>query len=146
MHELALPSAQPTHYHTLNLAPSATPEAIRKAYRSIAKQLHPDVNPDSGAQSRFAAVAIAYEVLSDPEKRREYDRQLQAQDTSPASLRAHYSWSNVAAPAASATPEHPDPGELDDIYDTFFAPKSHPKPPSHPKGPAHHTPRKPRRG
>lgn len=113
-------SAQPTHYQTLNVAPGATQEAIRKAYRSIAKQLHPDVNAEAGAQARFAAVAIAYEVLSDPEQRREYDLQLQKHALPKADLRAHYTWTNVAA----AAPEHPDPGELDEIYDTFFGPKT----------------------
>jgi molecular chaperone DnaJ len=60
-------------YHTLGVARDADGDAIKKAYRRLARQLHPDVNPDPATQERFKDVSHAYEVLSDPEKRRMYD-------------------------------------------------------------------------
>jgi len=60
-------------YETLGVSRDADQDAIKKAYRRLARQLHPDVNPDPETQERFKDVTRAYEVLSDPEKRRMYD-------------------------------------------------------------------------
>jgi len=61
------------HYATLGVRKDATPEEIKRAYRRLARQLHPDVNPDAETQERFKEVTSAYEVLSDPGKRQIYD-------------------------------------------------------------------------
>lgn len=61
-------------YELLGVARDADADAIKKAYRRLARQLHPDVNPDPETQERFKEVTRAYEVLSDPQKRASYDR------------------------------------------------------------------------
>ncbi len=60
-------------YETLGVERDADSDTIKKAYRRLARQLHPDVNPDPATQERFKEVSAAYEVLSDPEKRRMFD-------------------------------------------------------------------------
>jgi molecular chaperone DnaJ len=61
------------YYGTLGVAKDATPDEIKRAYRKLARELHPDVNPDTEAQHRFKDVTTAYEVLSDPKKRQVVD-------------------------------------------------------------------------
>ncbi|MCS5714364.1 molecular chaperone DnaJ [Herbiconiux sp. CPCC 205716] len=62
------------HYDVLGVSRDATTEEIKKAYRRLARELHPDVNPSPEAQETFKAVTHAYDVLSDPGQRRDYDR------------------------------------------------------------------------
>ena len=61
------------HYKTLGLQRNASSEEIKKAYRKLARELHPDVNPSEEAQERFKSVTHAYEVLGDEQSRRSYD-------------------------------------------------------------------------
>jgi molecular chaperone DnaJ len=61
-------------YETLGVARNATPEDIKKAYRKLAFQFHPDRNKDASATDRFKEISEAYQVLSDPERRASYDQ------------------------------------------------------------------------
>jgi molecular chaperone DnaJ len=61
-------------YEMLGVPRDADNETIKKAYRALARQLHPDVNPDPATQERFKEVTRAYEILSDPQKRAVFDR------------------------------------------------------------------------
>ncbi len=63
------------YYEILGVAKGSSPDEIKKAYRKVAMQFHPDRNPgDKSAEEKFKEAAEAYEVLSDADKRAQYDR------------------------------------------------------------------------
>ena len=67
--------AKQDYYDTLGVSRSASEDEIKKSYRKLAMQYHPDRNPDDkGAEDKFKTAAEAYEILSDPEKRARYDQ------------------------------------------------------------------------
>ncbi len=89
------------HYETLGVARNAPPEEIKRAYRKLARQYHPDANPDDpGAAERFKDINLAYEVLSDAEKRRRYDL---------------FGDERAAGTAGTA-----DFGDISDLFSSFF--------------------------
>ncbi|RXJ96677.1 DnaJ family protein [Arcobacter sp. AHV-9/2010] len=61
-------------YETLEVSENATAEEIKKAYRKLARKYHPDVNKDPKAEDKFKEINAAYEVLSDPQKKQQYDQ------------------------------------------------------------------------
>jgi molecular chaperone DnaJ len=61
------------YYGLLGVNKGANDAELKRAYRKLARELHPDVNPDEAAQAKFKEISVAYEVLSDPEKRRIVD-------------------------------------------------------------------------
>ncbi len=84
----------PDHYGTLGLGPDATAAQIKQAYRTLAKQLHPDSGEASASHEKFVRLNAAYEVLGDAHRRQHYDRE-----------RGHRQGDRQAA-AATATQAH----------------------------------------
>ncbi|HWC15001.1 MAG TPA: molecular chaperone DnaJ [Actinomycetota bacterium] len=88
------------HYATLGVGRDASTEEIKRAYRKLARELHPDARPgDVAAEDRFKEVSRAYEVLSDPHKRQRYD-----------------TFGDERAGAANFS----DFGGISDLFNTFF--------------------------
>ena len=92
------------YYETLGVARDAEPDQIKKAFRRLARELHPDVNDhDPEAEAKFKQAAEAYEVLSDPDRRGTYDR-----------------FGHDGLRSGGWSPGAGGPGGIQDIFDAFF--------------------------
>ena len=89
----------PDLYGVLGIRPDSSEEEIKRAYRKLARELHPDVNKDPEAERRFKQVTAAYETLKDPVRRRQYDL-----------------FGGAGAPTSDLFPF----GDMGDIFDAFF--------------------------
>ncbi|HWW70289.1 MAG TPA: DnaJ domain-containing protein [Duganella sp.] len=83
------------HYNTLGIAPNATEDEIKKIYRSLAMRFHPDRNQAPGAEARFKSITKAYEILSDPVKREEYNQSVNHRIIIDAEAEAYQLWRSV---------------------------------------------------
>lgn len=95
-------------YEVLGVARTANEDEIKKAFRLMAKQYHPDANKEQGAEARFIEAKEAYEVLSDPQKRAAYDR---------------YGHAGIANGASAGAGFNDFAGfsSINDLFETFFA-------------------------
>ncbi|MDY6783379.1 MAG: DnaJ domain-containing protein [Cyanobacteriota bacterium] len=69
-------TSQSSHYHTLEISPHATNVEIKQAYRRLVKRFHPDSQSQEADSERIVNINAAYEVVSDPQRRQNYDREL----------------------------------------------------------------------
>ena len=111
------------YYKTLGVSKTASTEEIKKAYRKLARQFHPDVNKKPEAEKRFKEVNEANEVLSDPDKRKRYDtigpdfaRYARAGN---GGQPGNFTWSHSGRPGAGATFDG-DPSAFSDFFRSIF--------------------------
>lgn len=109
------------YYKVLGVDKKATEKEVKSEYRKLARKYHPDVNPgDKGAEEKFKEINEAYEVLSDPEKRKKYDqlgssyRQWEQMGGQPGG----FDWSRwtTGAPGQGVRVEYADIGNLGDLF------------------------------
>lgn len=111
--------AKRDYYEVLGVTKSATAEEIRRAYRKLARQFHPDVNKAADAQKKFTEVQEAYDVLSDAAKKKTYDQfghAAEGRGGGGSGGGPHYSWTNAGGPRASNV----DMEDLGSMFDAFF--------------------------
>ncbi len=94
------------YYEVLGVSRSANDDEVKKAFRRLAKQYHPDANKEQGAEARFIEINEAYEVLSDPQKRAAYDR---------------FGHAGVENGAGAGFGDFAGFGNISDIFETFFS-------------------------
>jgi molecular chaperone DnaJ len=92
------------YYDLLGVARDADGETLKRAYRRLARQYHPDVNKDPGAEDKFKEVGRAYEVLGDPKTRARYDQ-----------------FGEAGVSGAGGAPDMGDMGGFADLFETFFS-------------------------
>src|SRR5437763_5201159 len=98
-------TAKRDYYEVLGLSRSASSDDVKKAFRQKARQYHPDVNKDAGAEAQFKEISEAYEVLIDDDKRAAYDR---------------FGHAAVSGAGTGGFDPFQGFGSFSDIFETFF--------------------------
>jgi molecular chaperone DnaJ len=94
------------YYEVLGVSRNASDDELKKSFRRLAKQYHPDANKEQGADTRFIEINEAYEVLSDPQKRAAYDR---------------YGHAGLNGSAGAGFGDFAGFSSINDLFETFFA-------------------------
>ncbi|MDQ3762155.1 MAG: DnaJ domain-containing protein [Actinomycetota bacterium] len=116
------------YYEVLGVNRGASAEDIQRAYRKLARQYHPDVNKDPGAEERFKQISEAYDVLSDPKSRERYDRfgpswRQVPEDVDVASAGSPFGgfgWRTGGSPSGSRVWVNTGPGQSDIDFDDLL--------------------------
>jgi len=107
------------YYEVLGVSRGASDDEIKKSYRRLAKQYHPDVNKgDETAEERFKDISEAYNVLSDKEQRKKYD--MFGQSGMGGQPGAGFNWQQSGAPGAGGQHGNVDFGDLGDLFSDLF--------------------------
>ncbi len=92
------------YYDLLGVSRDADSDTLKRAYRRLARQYHPDINKEAGAEERFKEIGRAYEVLGDPQKRARYDQ-----------------FGEAGLGGSAGMPDMGDMGGFADLFETFFS-------------------------
>jgi curved DNA-binding protein len=105
------------YYQILGVGRSASEKEIKQAYRRLARQYHPDVNKESGAEERFKEINEAYQVLGDSEKRQKYDQLGDSwQSWQQRGAPGGFDWSQWTTGRPRSNRAHMDYGDLGDLF------------------------------
>lgn len=115
------------YYKVIGVAPQATADQLKAAYRTLARKLHPDVNKEAGAEKRFTDLGEAHEVLKDPERRAAYDqlraagwREGQEMDPPPAARGAQ----GARRTTRTGGTESGNAAQFSDFFESLFGPQA----------------------
>lgn len=107
------------YYKVLGVEPNADGKTIKAAYRKLARQYHPDVNKEAGAEDKFKEIAEAYDVLKNADKRAEFD-QLRQYSQHGGSFEVPPDWQSQAGNGNFHFETESDMGEFSDFFESIF--------------------------
>lgn len=138
------------YYETLGIAKGASADDVRRAYRKLARQYHPDVNKAPDAARKFGEIQNAYDVLSDEQKRRLYDQYGEAglkggfDSGATGDAGAHYTWTNVGQQGGPFKGFDFDADELGSVFEAIFGGQGRGRQSAGPRARGHKAGRQPR--
>ena len=111
------------YYEILGVSKTATQDEIKSAFRKLAKKYHPDINKEPGAEEKFKEIGEAYRILSDKQKRKEYDAgAAQKEQKSAAGRNSAGTCRNGAGTGRKNTGGGTiDPGDIEKEFERFFS-------------------------